>query len=398
MREEIQRISQLVAEGKLSAEDGAELIEAFVKSDREARQAKEPEPPRESSSIPPPPPPKDPFRTIFESVEKNVKQIDWKEIGGTFEQGAKRGIDVIRGTIDDLSKGKFVGVSIMGNQENREISLPLSIPEGKRLRIDNPCGDVTVIGRAEASTLLADATFRAGSVEEARARAHDYTVIVEESDSVVLIRQPDVSGLRVDLTIRLATGVPVEVRTEMGDVEILENPSSAKASTRSGNVKVLGAEGLVDASADSGDIEIDRVESPGVTLETKSGDLTLRKVRGNVNARTAAGDIDLVESYGKVVALESVSGDVSVDLLEPVTGSLSVRTVNGNVIVDLPDGNDCRVSLSSLRGDVSSKLSLQDEAKSEGRTTGRIGDGTGTIDVSAVTGDVELRLRSTAAV
>lgn len=398
MREEIQRISQLVAEGKLSAEDGAELIEAFVKSDREARQQKEA--PAEPSAPPPPPPqaPKDPFRSIFESVEKNVKQIDWKEIGGTFEQGAKRGIDAIRGTIDDISKGKFVGVPIMGNQENREISLPLSIPEGKRLKIDNPCGDVTVIGRAESSTLLADATFRAGTAEEARNRARDYTVIVEESDSVVLIRQPDVSGLRVDLTIRLTTAVAVEIRTEMGDVEILENPAAAKAFTRSGDVKVRGAEGPVEVSADSGDVELEHVESPSITLETKSGDLSLRKVRGNVNARTAAGEIDLVESYGKVIALESVSGDVNVDLVEPVVGSLSVRTVNGGVIVDVPDGSDCRVSLSSLRGEVAARLSLQDEAKSEGRTTGRIGEGVGTLDVSAVTGDVELRLRSTAAV
>lgn len=385
MKEEILRINRLVAEGKLSPEDGAELIEAFVAAEK-------------AESAPPPPPPsspKDPFKSMFENLERTVKGVDWKEIGGQVEQGAKRGFEAVKGSFEDLTKGK-VNFGLFGNEEKREVRMPISVPAHKRLRIENPCGDVRIIGRAESGTILADAKVRGGTPDEARARAQEYTVIVEESDSLVTIRQPDVSGLAVDLTIRLPEAAAVEVRTEMGDVSVTEHPAAVRVNTRAGSVRVRGATGVVEVSADSGDVEVADVESPSVALDTKSGNLDLTRIRGNLNARTAAGDVTLKESSGKVVALESVSGDVNVDLTEPVVGSLNVRTVSGDVSIDIPDGGDCRVSLSSLRGAVESSLSLEDEAKTEGRTTGRLGAGSGTLDVSAVTGDVKLRMRSTA--
>lgn len=392
MKEEILRINRLVAEGKLTPEDGAELIEAFVAAEKAEAQSTPP---------PPPQPPKDPFTGVFEKVEKAAKdgfnRVDWKEISGQVEQGAKKGFEAIRGSFEDLTKGK-VNFGLFGNEERRDVSLPLTVSADKRLRIENPCGDVRVLGRAESGTVLAEARVRGGTVDEARARAQEYTVIIEESDSVVTIRQPDVSGLAVDLTIRLPEAVAVEIRTEMGDIHVLDNPAGVRISSRAGDVKIRGANGAVEVSADSGDVALEDVESPSVTLETKSGDLSLKSVRGNINARTAAGDITVKESFGKVVALETVSGDVHVDLIEPVTQSLNVRTVSGDVAIDLPDGGDCRVSLSSLRGDVATEIELEDEAKSEGRRTGKIGAGIGTLDVSAVTGDVSLRMRTTSAV
>ncbi|RYG23049.1 hypothetical protein EON82_15265 [bacterium] len=391
MKEEILRINRLVAEGKLTPEDGAELIEAFVAAEK-----------AETQSTPPPPPPsKDPFTSAFEKVEKvakeNLGKVDWKDISEQVEQGAKKGFEAIKGSFEDLTKGK-VNFGLFGNEEKRDVSLPLTIGEGKRLRIENPCGDVKVLGRAESGTVLAEARIRGGTPEEAKARAQEYTVIVEESDAMVTIRQPDVSGLSVDLTVRLPEAVSIEIRTEMGDVQVTDNAAGVRINTRAGDVKLKGIVGPVEVSADSGNAILEDVESPSVALETKSGDLAMRAIKGNVNARTAAGDISLKESAGKVVALESVSGNVRVDLVEPVTQSLNVRTVNGNVEIDVPDGSDCRVSLSSLRGDVSSGIELEDEAKAEGRRTGRLGAGTGSLDVSAVTGDVKLRLRSTTAV
>ena len=380
MKEEIKRISRLVAEGKLTPEDGAELIEAFVAADK-------------SQAAETPPPPKDPFKEAFDKVEQRLKGVDWKEIGEGVETNVKRGFEAIKGSFEDLTKGK-VGFGLFGNEEKREVKLPLNVPAHKKLRIENPCGDVKIVGRAESGTVLADARVRGGTPEEAKARAAEYTVIVEESDSLVVIRQPDVSGLVVDLVIRLPEAANVEVRTEMGDVEVTDHPASVRVGTRAGEVKVHGARGPVEVSADSGGVTLDDVESPSIALDTKSGDLRLTRVRGNVNARTAAGDVTLKDASGGVMSLESVSGSVVLDLAEPVTGNLNVRTVSGDVTVDTPDGGDCRVSLSSLRGTVDSFVTLDDEAKTEGRVTGRLGDGTGSLDVSAVTGSVRLRTRN----
>ena len=146
-----------------------------------------------------------------------------------------------------------------------------------------------IVGHAESGTVLAEARIRGGTPEEAKARAQEYTVIIEESDALVVIRQPDVSGLTVDLTIRLPEAASVEIRTEAGDVEVLDHPAGVRVNRRSGDVKVRGAVGPVEVSADSGDVSVEDIESPSVALETKSGDLSLTRVRGNVNARTAVG-------------------------------------------------------------------------------------------------------------
>jgi DUF4097 and DUF4098 domain-containing protein YvlB len=131
-------------------------------------------------------------------------------------------------------------------------------------------------------------------------------------------------------------------------------------------------------------------------IETKSGDLKLTRIEGNVNARTASGNINLSQSSGKTIAIEAVSGDVNVDLESPVTGSLNVRTVSGDSLVSVVDGSDCRVSLSTLRGDVRSGIVLEEEAKADQRITGRIGSGAGTLDISAVTGNVTLEMHNSA--
>ena len=149
-------------------------------------------------------------------------------------------------------------------------------------------------------------------------------------------------------------------------------------------------DGTIEISAYSGDIKIEDSKTPSLTVENKSGDISLTRVEGNVNARTASGNVRVTQSSGKTVSVEAVSGDVQIDLESAVTGSLNVRTVSGDSLVSIVDGSDCRVSLSTLRGMVACTLPLDEEAKSDQRITGRIGDGKGSLDVSAVTGNVTL--------
>jgi DUF4097 and DUF4098 domain-containing protein YvlB len=93
------------------------------------------------------------------------------------------------------------------------------------------------------------------------------------------------------------------------------------------------------------------------------------------------------------MSFETASGNVTVDLDEAITGTLNVRTVDGNAMASIPDGSDCRVSLSTLRGSVHTSFALEDEARADSRVTGRLGAGSGTLDISAVTGNITLELR-----
>jgi len=273
------------------------------------------------------------------------------------------------------------------------VVLPLSVPEGKVLRIDNPAGNVRITGGVGAGSLTARARFRGVTQEDAKLKASAYTLITEESDHQVLVRQPDVSGLSVDVDIELGTRANLEIRCESGDVTVANTRAGARLFTKHGDIVVSGLEGLVEINGTAGNISIQDTQATLLTAESKAGNVSLTGVSGTVSVRTASGNVSIRDCKGKIYTVEAVSGDVSIDLSEPVAGKVDIRTVSGNAQISIVDGSDCRVSLSTLRGTAESDISLSDEARSEQRITGRLGGGSGTLDVSAVSGDIYLKLR-----
>lgn len=398
MREEVQRISKLVADGKLSPEDAAALIDAFYESDRS-------EEAEQSAATPPPPPPqdepkksssRDPFRSLIESIEKMTKEgmetVDWGEVSKQAKQSARKGFDQLKAGLEDISKGK-VNIGWLLTHEEREVSLPLTIPGGKTLKIENAAGEVKVVGGFEVGSVTAHARFRGATIEEAKAKAEAYTLIIEENDHWVEIRQPDVNGLTVDIEVQMPGHGNVNIHSESGNIQLTDTKGGCRVEGRSGNVALRGLHGVIEVSTASGNISVEDSEGPSLSIENRSGNIRASRTKGNLKARTASGDITVTSSNGKVMSFETASGNVTVDLDEAVSGTLNVRTVDGNAMASIPDGSDCRVMLSTLRGVVHSGIALLEEARAESRVTGHLGAGTGTLDISAVTGNITLELR-----
>lgn len=406
MKEEIARILKLVQEGKLSAEDATELIDAFQNSGEERESAAEAPAEANAESTEgvagqaTSGGKKDPFKGFADfmgNLEREVREsVDWKEVANQARLGAQKGLDALKKAADEVRAGN-VHIGLFGTTEVREVTLPLKIAEGKTLRIENPCGSVRVTGGFKDGTVNAKAKVRGSNLDDAKAKAEEYTLVVEESDHAVVIRQPRIAALAVDLVIQLAGTVPVDVKTESGDVQVFETGAGAKVNSQSGNVHVRGLNGPVDINAQSGDVTVDDSQAQMLSIESKSGEIKLTKVDANVNMRIASGDIILKEVKGKTLSIESVSGNVWADFTEPISGTVNVRTVNGDSSLSVPDGCDCRVSLSTLRGDVTCSLPIEDEARSDQRVTGRLGAGTGTFDVSGINGDIVLKLRDATA-
>ena len=396
MRDEVKRILRLVEEGKLSASDAYDLIEAFEGTPEEEGA------PKSGDTPPTPPPPtgedpqgsgKDPLKSLVEAIEKLGKDaanaVNWQEVAKQARESAHKASETIKAGFENVKKGG--GFGFLGTYESREVSLPLSVPEGKVLRIENPCGDVTIKGGLDIGTVRADAKFR-GSGDDVKSRANTYTIVIEETDSAVLIKQPDIPGLSVDLDIQLAGSASIEIRNESGDVVVKDTKANCRVHSKSGDVTLAGMNGQVEVGTQSGDIVIEDSTTTSLQAENKSGDITLRRVSGNANIRTASGDTAIRDCELKSLAVEGVSGDVDVDLRTPISGAVSIRTVSGNTLIGVPDGSDCRVALKTLRGRVTCAIPLQDEAKAEGQLTGKLGDGKGTLDVSAVSGEITVEM------
>lgn len=398
-KEEISRIMRLVQEGKLSPEDAAELIDAFNTAEgQEGSSNQEPPPPPDPTGTTPPPftGHKDPFKgfvDFMEGVGKEVSQsVNWHEVARQVRVGAQKGAEGLRQGIEQLKKGEF-NIGFFSTYETKDFTLPLTLAEGKTLRIENPAGDIKVTGGFETGSIHARAKVRGSDVNDAKDKADNYTLIVEESDHQVLVRQPDVSGIEVDVVVQLGKASNIEIKSESGDVRLLDTGGGCRVNTQSGDVHVQGLNGTIEVTTQNGDLNMESVQSPSIAIENKSGDISLRDINGNLNARSASGDISAKRLSGKTISVESVNGDVDLDIVEPVSGTLNVRTVNGDAVLQIQDTSDCRVSLSTLRGEVSCSVPLQDEAKMEQRITGRLGAGTGAVDLSAVNGDVCLKWR-----
>jgi len=129
------------------------------------------------------------------------------------------------------------------------------------------------------------------------------------------------------------------------------------ATSVSGNVDVVGAQGDVRATSVSGDIRLERLRAASIEAHSVSGGIS--------------------------ASVESLSG----------SGSLSFKTVSGDVKLELPRGLDADLSMSSVSGQLDSdfQMTLGGRA-SRRRIEARIGRGGRDLNLTTVSGDVRLRM------
>lgn len=389
----------MVQDGRLSPDDACELMSAFINFDGEpeptnaGKQDAQTEAPSDDAGDP-----KgrvDPMRRLMDSIEKMTKEgvdsVDWKEVAASVKSAAMRGVDTLRTSVEQISKGEFK-VFWAGLDHEATVGLPLHIESGKTLRLDWKSGDIEIHGGHEIGSLTATAKLTAKSKEEAAQKAEHWTPVIEEHEGSVTLRQsPDATV--EDLVLKVPAGIAIDIRTESGDIATTGTAGSLRVSALSGNVSASGLSGQVEVNTASSKVTIADVENGNLEIEVKSGDVHMTNVRGNIKVRSASGRISGKELAGRSISIETVNGEVDLDVSEPLDGALSVRTVNGDVVVDLAGGSNCRVALSSLSGEARCNFELDDEKRTKDRITGKIGDGSGTLDVSAVKGDVSLGLR-----
>ena len=129
------------------------------------------------------------------------------------------------------------------------------------------------------------------------------------------------------------------------------------ASSVSGNVDVVGAQGDVRAGSVSGDIRLDGLRATSVEARTVSGEIT--------------------------AGVESLTGN----------GPLSFKSVSGDVKLDLPRNLDADLSMSSVSGQLDSEFQMTLGGRtSRRRIQARIGRGGRELSLTTVSGDVRLKM------
>lgn len=399
MKDEVTRIMRLVKEGKLSPEDAAELIEAFNDSPSEAREERvEAAVGGEASSRPKVENPLGSLIAAIEGVAKDLThKVDWKDVASQVRDGVEKGVDAVKRAAEEAKVGQGFGF-LFGNTETKHVEMPLSVPEGKTLKIESSSGHISVEGSETLSEFRVKAIFRAASPEEAKTKASLYTPVIEETDQHVILKLQEGQDSHIDAVIVVKPGTPVEIRSASGKIIAKQLHQSLRVHGASASFTGTSLKGSLDVNLASGDIELSDCQVTLAALETKSGDIQLARIEGSLSIRTSSGDVGLREGSGQPVTVDAASGSVHLDFVRPIEGSVTVRAVSGDVTVAVPDGCDAKVSLSTIQGDARCDLHLEDQASMQGRIVGRLGSGNGLIDLSAVSGEVLLEMRGTESV
>jgi DUF4097 and DUF4098 domain-containing protein YvlB len=392
------RIMRLLREGKVSAEEALELLEALEGGRKKAAETRaEPREGLGSTKEESQKEGKDSFKDFGESVssffEKLGKDISspetWQKVSMQVQEGMMKGAEVIRRAAKQFRKN--VGSwSPFRAKANREFQLPLPDGSKKILRIVNPCGDVRIRGQSDQNMIFVSATIDGQDADEAQRRAQELNIMVEESHSIVKLEVPDLPGLDADLDIQLAPNMDIEILAGQGDVRVKHLDAKCSITLEEGDVRLDNLDGSIRIDLQNGDIHLEDIRAPELSIESQNGNSSLKHVEGNMSIRTNAGNVSLKRCKGEKVHVEVVSGNVNFLHSSPLSGEMRVRIVNGTIQAELSDASDCKLQLSSLNGAVDCKLKLQEEAREAQRISGVLGNGHGIFDASVVNGYVQV--------
>jgi hypothetical protein len=263
----------MVEEGRVSPDDAYDLMDAFIDFDiSEASNGA-------ASSASPPPPPgstaEEPFRKFVDSFEKLTKDaiggVDWNKVAGQVKSATKKGVEQLRESVDQISKGEFK-MPWFGPSETRTIELPLDVTAGKTLRLERTHGDVKISGGESVGSLTATVTVRGKDKDDARAKAEQWTPVLEDNGNGVVLKQA-ANSLEEDLDIRIPRGVNLDIRVEHGDIRVRDTFGNLRVDSRSGDLDASDFEGSVEIVSAAGDVRLRNAKNASVDIENKSGDI-----------------------------------------------------------------------------------------------------------------------------
>jgi DUF4097 and DUF4098 domain-containing protein YvlB len=402
-QETLLRILNLMRQGVVTPEEAADLIDAIYEPAQSA-------PPPESaasqangngSTNPARGLLDQILRTVEETVRATgqaVRSVNWQQIGQSVREQTQRGLDELRKTLDELEKGDW-SLGRWGKYEtDLQQTMDFAIDGGQSLSIDLPAGDIHITGGFDGGRVEADIRLRGASQQSVEQAKQTYSLTIEQTDAGVRITAPELEGdlrQKVNLRLRIPRQVNLRVRLERkGDIEVEKLDGTVDLRTPHGDIHLRHIRGSATLETINGDLAIHDLQGERVAVTAVNGDTSLRDLQvDTARVQLTNGDLETERIAARNFTVETVRGDIRLDLTTPVQGEVRLTTVKGDISVHLPDGNDCQVQMHTSAGDLECALECRAVDAGRGYYTGVAGDGTGTLALETVHGDVRVVLR-----
>lgn len=466
MDDNVMRILQLLQDGKISPQEAETLIAALRGEAAPPPAAEEKEDRGDRGflgSFEKLKPPKIDLDDLGDRISKAVSRVQPEKIvkrvqsqlRSATRSGAHWGATVatkVRTWTEGEDSRPTNGGGLPEHTESHDQDFYLQ--EGAFLTVENPLGDVKVVGVAESTAAVSIRKVAWGPrPEDAKAAADRIIVETHGTDTRldVKVSAPDYyrEGT-VDLEVRLPRSASVRISTHFGTIDasgmdgrteavsttgaisLHDLGGDARGESASGDMSIARVEGSATVATQSGDIAAEdvrkgltantasgdvraqnieggRVECKSVsgdtsaegigrlapldiTVESISGDASLKDANGSIALKAVSGDVQASDVTSNRLQAQTVSGDVSLALREPFAGTLNANTVSGDVSILLPRGSNVRVSLTTSSGELHCDHVAEVSSSTETLWSGQIGTGAGTLNVQTISGDTQIRV------
>ena len=323
---------------------------------------------------------------------------------------------------------------------------------GSTLEIDNPHGDVTIVGKSgdDKIHITVNKQIYSSSDSDADAKGEQFTPHIDQNGSSVRVTMPSVNGAISDLDITVPESADTSVTANHGDVAISGVHAPVNVTANHGDVEINSVIGAVTAHINhrgntfaahniTGNVSVqghaDDMTVTDVTGQTSLegefyGDTHFERLRGPVNFHTSRTQLNLVRLDGELnisphsdltgdqitgptllktrsrnVTFDRITGDVdvtnsdgSVDLTgAPPLGNVSVENKNGEVNITVPRHANFSVDAETKGGEISNDLNLKPVTSDNRATlTGSVGSGGPRITVHTTHLDIGIHEKETA--
>jgi DUF4097 and DUF4098 domain-containing protein YvlB len=308
-----------------------------------------------------------------------------------------------------------VAAPALAEKIEKDFRESFDVAPGHRLDLRHGDGDVTItpwdkdVLDIEVRYRAQHTGFSTKSSFEVEFRQSGDNVVVQEKEGV----QVSVGFLRTyehQYTIRAPRYLALELKGDDGDVEIEGFEGGLEARIEDGDMTLRGLRGRTVVELEDGDVEIEDLDGDltltaedgdvriadsatgAAKISLEDGDLTVLDSAGSFNLRSSDGDLRLERVRARRLLVRTDDGGLEAALLDAGEFDLDVRTGDGQVVLDLDPA--ISASFTIRTGDGSIRVDLPgvvEMAKENGRASGRIGDGSGRIEISTDDGRVVLR-------
>jgi len=211
-----------------------------------------------------------------------------------------------------------------------------------------------------------------------------------------------------DLTVRVPAGRSVTLHQGVGKVEVANvdgdlrvNTSSASVATAdtrgsltvdvgSGSVRVERAVGDVDVDTGSGSVRMADVRGRRIRIDTGSGSVNGQSLTtDDLEVDVGSGGVQLSGVSAGEVKVDTGSGAVQLALAGPAR-SVKIDTGSGGVRLAVPASFGAELAIDTGSGGIQVDVPAQAQTVRRSQYRGRIGDGSGRVEIDTGSGGVRV--------